>query len=107
MRKKDKNIFYSLEDELEIKIKRKSTLSDWFENFKLYSNPYAHYVQYNWADSIQAINVEQPQQFTTDDGYYYTNRAYTATLSNSGPYVNYTAQPVYYTTDTTRTYHGN
>ena len=104
MKRKNKNIFYSLEDELEIKIKRKSTLSDWFENFKLYSSPYAQYVKYGWADATQAINVEQPH-IATDS--YYSNLAYTTTYLNNGPYVSYTTQPVYDTTNTTRTYYGN
>jgi hypothetical protein len=98
MRKKDKNIFYSLEDELEIKIKRKSILSDWFENFKPYSNPYAQYVKYGWSDVTQAVNVAQPY-IATDS--YYSNLTYATTDG-----ISYISRPVYYTTGT-GTYYGN
>lgn len=101
MRKKDENIFYSLEDELEIKIKRKSIFSDWFKDFKLYSNPYAQYVKYGWGDVTQAVRVEQPYtttdsyisngsgiSYVTTDGTYYAPinayNTYTVTMSTDG-----------------------
>ena len=91
MRKKEKNIFCSLEDELGIKIKKKNDFA-WFHS--MYINPYSNWAnlaqQYYGQPDNDATRARMRQDFS-NIGYSISNHGngcYTVSSTYSTNYIN-------------------
>lgn len=95
MRRKTKNLFDSLEDLLEIKIKRKSIFPNWDETVNYYmNNPYHWNISASSYSNLTSEHIDagQPIYYTT----YATTDSYSAHNHNIAANWNTASDGLYY-----------